>query len=550
MIRNKMSTLRPYLYVGLVAFIFFFVTESSPIFMTNQWDDTNVTFTMARAWLNGSWPYRDLFEQRGPVLYMLYALAATISSSNFLGLFLVEMVLAVFSYIILVKISRLVGFSERLSFLIALLSFAVFYGSNVFGYGGSPEELAAPIVFLFFYNVMRAFKANQLPTWWTIVGNGVLFAVVFWLKYSLVGYFIGYYVIYGLYLLVHQRSNFIRLLLGSLLGFVSFSAVIMLWFAANNALSALIKVYFVQNLTIYGSSLPFFSKLVLVFKLIGNDLFTHPFTLLLLVSQVIILGFVLHQRMLVFYVWLGMLLTEIMTVYISGNTQWYYLSAIIIFIAASLPSILIFGLNKLSGGVLQRCGLPLAIVVGLGAILLGTAGNFNTRNGLLVGQTKYQIAQRVFGRYIQKHSKTTNPTLIEYNGIDSGFFLYANALPTTRYFEQTNFPYQSFPESYDAQLQTIKKRKVQFVAIRSNPDRDFRNGLLLKKPQLFTQVEWFDESDARHDAYVPRVLLLNYRMVKTVYSSANGESITYMLYIARKKPLKSLARYLNRNSKD
>ncbi|GAK48701.1 putative teichoic acid/polysaccharide glycosyl transferase [Secundilactobacillus oryzae JCM 18671] len=79
----------------------FFVTESSPIFQTNQWDDTNVSFTIGKAWLHGEWPYRDLFEQRGPFMYVIYLAAAAISGNNFTGLFLIEVVLMVAGYFVL-----------------------------------------------------------------------------------------------------------------------------------------------------------------------------------------------------------------------------------------------------------------------------------------------------------------------------------------------------------------------------------------------------------------------------------------------------------------
>ncbi|WP_203648483.1 hypothetical protein [Secundilactobacillus yichangensis] len=78
------------------------------------------------------------------------------------------------------------------------------------------------------------------------------------------------------------------------------------------------------------------------------------------------------------------------------------------------------------------------------------------------------------------------------------------------------------------------------MAIRSNEQRDFRNQLLIKKPQLFTQIVWYDVSNARHTAYVPKVLMKNYRMVKTVYTSANGEQITALLFQVRSHPLNSL----------
>ena len=56
-------------------------SKSSPIYPLNDWDDPNCFFTVGKAMANGKILYKDIFEQKGPLLYMLHMLAYQISFS-------------------------------------------------------------------------------------------------------------------------------------------------------------------------------------------------------------------------------------------------------------------------------------------------------------------------------------------------------------------------------------------------------------------------------------------------------------------------------------
>ena len=70
------------------------VSASSPLYPFNPWDDANCFFTVGRGIIHGLVPYRDLYEQKGPLLYFIYALAALISEKSFIGAWIAECVMA------------------------------------------------------------------------------------------------------------------------------------------------------------------------------------------------------------------------------------------------------------------------------------------------------------------------------------------------------------------------------------------------------------------------------------------------------------------------
>ena len=77
------SMLLSFLFLGLCS-------KSSPLYPMNIWPDVNCFFTVGKSMVHGMVPYRDLYEQKGPILYFLYALAALISESSFVGAYILD----------------------------------------------------------------------------------------------------------------------------------------------------------------------------------------------------------------------------------------------------------------------------------------------------------------------------------------------------------------------------------------------------------------------------------------------------------------------------
>ena len=68
-------------------------SKNSFLYPMNDWVDVNCFFTVGRGITHGLVPYRDLYDQKGPLLYFVYALAALISEHGFFGVFVIEALL-------------------------------------------------------------------------------------------------------------------------------------------------------------------------------------------------------------------------------------------------------------------------------------------------------------------------------------------------------------------------------------------------------------------------------------------------------------------------
>ena len=118
-------------------------TSSSPLYAANFWTDTNIYFTIGRGMTRGLMPYRDLFDHKGPLLFMLYALGAAISDTSFIGVFILETLSLAAAVYAGWRTVSLFG-EGRLTLLSMPILAAVVCCCTAFTQGGSAEEFALP----------------------------------------------------------------------------------------------------------------------------------------------------------------------------------------------------------------------------------------------------------------------------------------------------------------------------------------------------------------------------------------------------------------------
>jgi len=93
--------------------------------------------------MHGLVPYRDLFEQKGPLLYFLYGLASLVSYRTFIGGFILEVI--AFSFFLFFSFKSMMLFIEKKAALILLPVMAILIlNLKAFTHGGSAEELCLP----------------------------------------------------------------------------------------------------------------------------------------------------------------------------------------------------------------------------------------------------------------------------------------------------------------------------------------------------------------------------------------------------------------------
>ena len=242
------------LFSFLMSTLFLLVcSKSSPLYPMNDWVDVNCFFTVGKGILHGIVPYAELYEQKGPVLYFLYAIAALISDSSFFGVFLLEVVTFGLFLYFSGKIAEIyLGKSPLNYFIIAFIA-ALVPLSKAFAHGGGCEEISLFMLSYSLYSVLLALHEKRTLTFKEAFINGIFAAAVLYIKFTIVGFYLGLAAFVLLWYLVDgfQWKALLNTIVHFLLGMAALSLVVFGYFAIHGAVGDFMEVYFYNNLNLY-----------------------------------------------------------------------------------------------------------------------------------------------------------------------------------------------------------------------------------------------------------------------------------------------------------
>ena len=95
---KQMNCREPFFLLLFAVLIITLFSTCSFLYPLNPWDDANVYMTIGNAMLGGKDLYVDIFDHKGPVLYLMHEMAAMLSRSSFVGIYLIEIVCRFFSF--------------------------------------------------------------------------------------------------------------------------------------------------------------------------------------------------------------------------------------------------------------------------------------------------------------------------------------------------------------------------------------------------------------------------------------------------------------------
>lgn len=463
-----------FLFALVAAFLaLMMATKSSFLYPLNDWVDVNCFFTVGRGILHGLMPYRDLYEQKGPLTYLLFALAAGISEESFLGVFMLEcLCFGAFLFLSGKIAETLSGRSAAFWPTVALLAVCVPL-SPAFSHGASAEEFFLPVLALGLWIVLEAMEKNAPLKDSQGVILGLCAAGALWMKYTFCGLFLGLAVSVILW---YIRDGFLRnlpRLMGFfLLGAAALSGLIIGWFAARGALRALWQVYFVDNLTAYSHNIRSGNYDPPLENLLNNLSWSIPSALGLL--WLLFTGKKRWRQAAA--VWLAAVGLFVFT-YLSGRRYPYYALVLSVFAPVGL-------------GALGRLPLPLIrkrpalfrrLSIGAAAILVA-ASPFLARhfsgNAYLLDVKKEDTPQFRFASVIRE---AEDSTLLNYGFLDGGFYFAASSLPSSPYFCTLNI---DSPEMSAALDRAVREGQTAFVVTRDKKLRNSRRYRLVDEASL------------------------------------------------------------------
>ena len=429
-----------------------FFSTSSPLYIYNFWDDTNIYFTVGRGMTRGLIPYKDVFEQKGPYLHLIYAISALISYNTFFGVYLWE-IIACFTFNIFAwkSVSLFYKPSKYSLVLIPLLS-TLLYLVIPFHFGGSAEEFCFPLLAAIFYLACRAEVNDRLPNKKETFVIGILTGIIIMIKYTACGFIFGY-ILFILYRVISskQLSRLFGLIMMFLGGIVVACIPVIIYFAANNALSDMFTIYFYNNMFAYSDSVTSVSTMLYnVGEFMRLSNYTFYSAILSIFALAGLKGNIRKMYLLMFAF-------MALVIYAPGRFIYYY---IMILTSLSIPGFLLVSFLWDSFCTsLKRIKIRPDVIACVIAITLFGISFASQRNYELLKKTPDDIPQIVLGDIVKQ---TPDAKLLTYDVMDAGFFLYSDALPPTWYYCHTNTT-KSNPEFREMQLREIADHKFDYI---------------------------------------------------------------------------------------
>ena len=450
-----MNVIRKIRYPLLAVLLMTVGSMTSLLYPLHVGVDQNCFLTVAREICKGKMLYRDIFEQKGPLLYLLHLPAALMPGLRFFGVYLVQILLWCG---ILYAASRLCkilmpGADENTRFAVSAWSALIIVTAFCYSLGDNAEELCLLPVMLSLGDLLTAAKSERLTfSRRLLLKNGVFAGCVLLIKFSMLGFYIGWCICIGLWL--WRDCGFLSALRAALWFLIGMAAVCLpfvLYFAYHHALSDAVGVYIITNATGYPRHVTLWQRIADFF---AKDILWNPVMMaavLLGAGYTIYIGKRRERTGL-----LSALCLLYLFVFIGGVRYRYYLLILGAFVPVGVCAAMTLWGGKLRR--LKKAGLVLYPVI---LLLAGNPSLYLTKPRAFYPQV--QLAEMI----------EPGSVLLNYGFLDGGFWLMSGAeLPTGRFFCKLNIDRAHLPEMYEAQERCIDEREADYVVIRWEPDED------------------------------------------------------------------------------
>lgn len=561
----------PFLFVILISV---WQLPLSPLYKYTDFVDIPTMMDMAKAMIHGLVPFRDVFEQRGPYMYMIN-LISCLPGDRMHWIWVLELINFGILYGIFYKTARLTV-NEKPSKWLACISVILIPISSTFNQGAAPEEfMLVPTIYLFYVILKMATTNRKDPTTVENFLLGLGLSWIVFIKYSNIGAIATFFVVYGLILLKNKRFKlFGKTVLTSVSGLIVGSLPVFAYFGYNHAIGAFLKSYFIENTGATGLATGHLLKNMIVPTLVNM---ASTISIICIILIPLIFGMARlknYYKLLSLSAVIGLAITTGMIMRIGIS---YGLALSVIWIELAL-----YGYKKAyryakHAKTSYKVMLVIVMICTLGGIIKLTDWENNSQALIgirIVTPEQYRRANTVKYSTDIQQSKLINThgngKILVFNDIPTNIFTYNKEYPKFKYFDQTTIPYKAQPIAADSQIRYITKKEPKWITTRIGGIIAKNKSQYLKKTKKLITIGKKDNTDQmaaitankeRADKYqsqydilykqldtvvaqgiLPKVLLKNYVLVSigtnTPISLTNHDTKPVSLLFIRKADLK------------
>ena len=444
----------------VVALITLLITsKNSFLYVFNDWVDANAFFTVGKSLFNKVIPYKDIFEQKGPLLYLIYGFGYLISNKSFHGVFIIEVIsFTVFLYY-LHKIFSMF-FNKKYSLVLLPYISMLITISGSFVHGGSCEEFCFPFITISLYYYFKHFNKEEL-TKKEIIINGLMAGCVFMMKYTMLGFWIGFCTFICInYLIKKEYKKIITFCLLFLLGMMIPFAIWLIYFLINGGVREFIDVYFKLNMTSYTNDEKYgiIRKIIEIIKYVYKEQkYKKMFLRILIILP--FLALITKEKGKIFRLSLvGLIYITIFFIYWGLKVFVYYNLPIYLITLVITVLFIMQILKKYIDRVINNKYIIIFLIMFLSGVLLQTYRYANYKE--YIKKKKEDFFQYKYAEYISNYE---NPTLLNMGFLDVGVYTTSEIIPNTRFFEVQNFDYEKFKDNLDEMKKYVENKEIKFI---------------------------------------------------------------------------------------
>lgn len=241
--REKTEKVFDYFYIFVCSFLMSLFYTNNPFQIGKTGSDSSVFIYVAKVMIDGGMPYRDTFDHKGPLIYLIDALGLLLN--NQIGIWILELITIFIIFLFSYKIARLLQCSRPLSCLIVTIGISVL--SWYFEDGNLTEEYACAFITISLYIFLKYFLVNHIEKY-EIVICGMSFAAVCMLRINMIAMWIVMCVaVVGSCIHSHQQKFIPKFVVLFLFGATLVIVPIVIWLIQNSAFYDFINDYFLFN---------------------------------------------------------------------------------------------------------------------------------------------------------------------------------------------------------------------------------------------------------------------------------------------------------------
>ena len=454
--KEKLDEIDLFIFIGLFILTIYVNLTSclNPFGLAAIDSDTSVYLTIARGITEGKVPYRDFFDNKGPLLYLLSVPGMFLG--RFTGVWITGLIFVGVSVFFAYKTSLF--FADRFSaFFGVVFSFIVF---KIFYYEVAGADYAIPFMIISLYIFTKYYFKKTEPSIIELITLGICFSSSILIRINLFPLWLGFCLgITAESIIKRNFSSLFRYILWFITGIIIIFIPIVLYLYINNALLD----YLIQNLVVgssrglQDSSIRNFAKSF--FTIIGKN---YSFTPLLIGSLWIIKY--INTKQLFYYICFTLsFFFSVFFLAIIGTNYDHYNMVLVPYFVPAFSFFIQNIFNYLNNLKYKKAAVVFFLcIVFSGEILSGISYSIT------------QITSRSREEYIDLgkiiDQNTVDGDEIISLGINRRIYLFTNRSPASRFIYQLSGA-QYYNETIPEFLSDIISKRPAVIVIRKDNDR-------------------------------------------------------------------------------